>query len=53
MCAELILPLHDNRVHLMYSKGGPGMAKVTPSDLIASNMRMKPDRVLLADTARR
>ncbi len=25
------------------------MAKVTPSDLIASNMRMKPDRVLLAE----
>jgi type IV secretion system protein VirB11 len=25
------------------------VAKVTPSDLIASNMRMKPDRVLLAE----
>ena len=46
---ELFLPKHDNRVHLLYSKGGQGVAKITPSDLIASNMRMKPDRVLLAE----
>ena len=46
---ELFLPKHANRVHLLYSKGGQGVAKVTPSDLIASNMRMKPDRVLLAE----
>lgn len=46
---ELFLPLHENRVHLLYSKGGQGVARVTPADLIASNMRMKPDRVLLAE----
>ena len=46
---ELFLPLHDNRVHLLYSKGGQGVARVSPSELIASNMRMKPDRVLLAE----
>jgi type IV secretion system protein VirB11 len=46
---ELFLPNHDNRVHLLYSKGGQGVARVSPSDLIASNMRMKPDRVLLAE----
>jgi type IV secretion system protein VirB11 len=46
---ELFLPNHPNRVHLLYSKGGQGVAQVTPSDLIASNMRMKPDRVLLAE----
>lgn len=46
---ELFLPRHPNRVHLLYSKGGQGVAKVTPSDLIAANMRMKPDRVLLAE----
>jgi type IV secretion system protein VirB11 len=46
---ELFLPNHPNRVHLLYSKGGQGVAKVTPSDFIASNMRMKPDRVLLAE----
>jgi type IV secretion system protein VirB11 len=46
---ELFLPNHPNRVHLLYSKGGQGVAKIDPSDLIASNMRMKPDRVLLAE----
>jgi type IV secretion system protein VirB11 len=46
---ELLLPQHGNRVHLLYSKGGQGMATVTPSDLIASTLRMKPDRVLLAE----
>ena len=46
---ELFLPNHGNRVHLLYSKGGQGLSRVTPADLIASNMRMKPDRVLLAE----
>lgn len=46
---ELFMPEHDNRVHLLYSKGGQGVASVTPADLIASAMRMKPDRVLLAE----
>ena len=46
---ELFLPKHDYVVHLTYSKGGQGQAKVTPSDLIHSTMRMNPDRVLLAE----
>lgn len=46
---ELFMPAHDNRVHLLYSKGGQGVAWVTPAELIASAMRMKPDRVLLAE----
>jgi type IV secretion system protein VirB11 len=46
---ELQLPRHPNRVHLLYSKGEQGVAEVTPSDLIAASMRMKPDRVLLAE----
>lgn len=46
---EIFLPQHPNRVHLLYSKGGQGVATVTPAALIASNMRMKPDRVLLAE----
>ncbi len=46
---ELLLPYHGNRVHLLYAKGGQGVATVTPSDLIASTLRMKPDRVLLAE----
>ncbi len=46
---EIFLPHHPNRVHLLYSRGSQGVATVTPSDLITSNLRMKPDRVLLAE----
>jgi type IV secretion system protein VirB11 len=46
---ELALPRHDNHVHLLYSKGAQDAACVTPADLIACTMRMKPDRVLLAE----
>jgi type IV secretion system protein VirB11 len=46
---ELMLPLHDNRVHLLYSKSSQGVARVTPADLINALMRMAPDRALLAE----
>lgn len=46
---ELMLPLHENRVHLLYSKSSQGVARVTPADLISSLMRMAPDRALLAE----
>jgi type IV secretion system protein VirB11 len=46
---ELQLPKHSNIAHLLYSKGGRGVAQIGPADLIASTMRMKPDRVLLAE----
>jgi type IV secretion system protein VirB11 len=46
---ELLLPGHMNCVHLLYSKGGQGVARVSVADLIASAMRMKPSRVLLAE----
>ncbi len=46
---ELALPDHRNTVHLLFSKGGQGVAEVTPADLISASMRMRPDRVLLAE----
>lgn len=46
---ELMLPLHDNRVHLLYSKSSQGVARITPADLINALMRMAPDRALLAE----
>jgi type IV secretion system protein VirB11 len=46
---ELFIRHIENCVHLVYSKGGYGQARVTPADLIASTMRMRPDRVLLAE----
>lgn len=46
---ELMLPYHANRVHLLYSKSGQGVAKVSPADLIGALMRMAPSRALLAE----
>lgn len=46
---ELFLPKHPNASHLLYSKGSQGVAKVSPADLIGACMRLKPDRVLLAE----
>jgi type IV secretion system protein VirB11 len=45
---ELFLP-HENCVHLLYSKGSQGKSNVKPKDLLESCLRMKPDRILLAE----
>lgn len=45
---ELVVP-HANRVHLFYSKGGQGIARVTAGDLLEAALRMRPDRVLLQE----
>jgi type IV secretion system protein VirB11 len=46
---ELILDRHPNHVRLLYSKDDRGVARVTPRQLLESCLRMKPDRVLLAE----
>jgi type IV secretion system protein VirB11 len=46
---EIFLPNHPNRVHLLYSKNGQGVAQVTAQMLLVSCLRMKPDRILLAE----
>lgn len=46
---EVFLPDHPNRVHLLYPRQFSGTANVTPAELIAACMRMRPDRVLLAE----
>lgn len=45
---ELFLP-QGNRMHMLYAGTGQGVAKITPSELIKGSMRLKPDRVLLAE----
>ena len=45
---ELFLP-HGNCVHLLYSKGGQDKSSIKPKDLLESCLRMKPDRILLAE----
>jgi type IV secretion system protein VirB11 len=47
--AELTLPHHPNVVHLFYSKDEQGTARVTPKSLLEACLRMKPDRIFLAE----
>ncbi|MEO7009402.1 MAG: P-type DNA transfer ATPase VirB11, partial [Caldimonas sp.] len=47
--AELALPNHPNVVHLYYSKDAQGTAKVTAKSLLEACLRMKPDRIFLAE----
>jgi type IV secretion system protein VirB11 len=46
---ELVLDRHPNSVRLFYSKDDQGSARVTPKQLLESCLRMKPDRILLAE----
>jgi len=46
---ELMLDRHPNHVRLFYSKDDQGLARVTPKQLLESCLRMKPDRILLAE----
>jgi type IV secretion system protein VirB11 len=46
---ELVLDRHPNHVRLFYSKDDQGVARVTPKQLIECCLRMKPDRILLAE----
>ena len=46
---ELVLDRHPNHVRLFYSKDGQGLGKVGPKQLLEACLRMKPDRILLAE----
>ncbi|MFC4311687.1 P-type DNA transfer ATPase VirB11 [Steroidobacter flavus] len=46
---ELVLDAHPNHVRLFYSKDDQGVARVTPKQLLESCLRMRPDRILLAE----
>jgi type IV secretion system protein VirB11 len=46
---EIQLPNHGNRVHLLVSKGGQGLAKVTTQDLIEACLRLRPDRIIVGE----
>jgi type IV secretion system protein VirB11 len=47
--SELTLPNHPNVVHLFYSKDAQGTARVTAKSLLEACLRMKPDRIFLAE----
>jgi len=46
---ELVLDRHSNHVRLYYSKEDQGLARVTPKQLLECCLRMRPDRILLAE----
>jgi type IV secretion system protein VirB11 len=46
---ELFLPNHANRVHLLYSAEAKVFDTVNAQTLLKSCMRMRPDRILLAE----
>jgi type IV secretion system protein VirB11 len=46
---ELMLDGHPNHVRLFYSKDDQGVSRVSPKQLLESCLRMKPDRILLAE----
>jgi type IV secretion system protein VirB11 len=46
---ELVLDSHPNHVRLYYSKDEQGLARVTPRQLLECCLRMRPDRILLAE----
>ncbi len=45
---ELFIP-HPNVVHLLYSKGGQSTTSVTAKSCMEACLRMKPDRIILAE----
>ncbi|MGN6825891.1 P-type DNA transfer ATPase VirB11 [Paucibacter sp. M5-1] len=47
--AELPMPHHPNTVHLFYSNGSQGVARVSARSLLEACLRMRPDRILLAE----
>jgi type IV secretion system protein VirB11 len=46
---ELVLDRHPNHVRLYYSKDDQGRARITPKQLLECCLRMRPDRILLAE----
>lgn len=47
--SELFLPHHPNRVHLFYPSEAQPSDPVTSAKLLKSCLRMKPDRIMLAE----
>jgi type IV secretion system protein VirB11 len=44
-----VLSGHANHVRLLYSKDDQGLARITPKQLLECCLRMRPDRILLAE----
>lgn len=44
-----VRPPQKNRLHLVYSRGNQGVAKVTASDLLEALLRLAPDRAIIGE----
>ncbi len=47
--AELVFRQHTNSVRLFYSKDDQGVARTTAKQLLEASLRLRPDRILLAE----
>lgn len=47
--AEMRLPSHRNKLHLFYSKNNQGASNVSAKQLLEACLRLRPDRILLAE----
>jgi type IV secretion system protein VirB11 len=46
---ELALESHPNSVRLYYSKDAQGLSRLTPKQLLEASLRLRPERILLAE----
>jgi type IV secretion system protein VirB11 len=46
---EIDLTSHENKVHLLASKGAQGRAKVSTQDLIEACLRLRPERIIVGE----
>jgi type IV secretion system protein VirB11 len=47
--AREVHPYHENRLHLLASRGEQGRAKVTAQQLLEASLRLRPDRIILGE----
>lgn len=46
---EVNLSSHNNKLHLLSSRGGQGMANVTTQDLVEACLRLRPERIIVGE----
>jgi type IV secretion system protein VirB11 len=46
---EVQLNHHENKVHLVASKGGQGRANISIQNLIEASLRLRPDRIIVGE----
>lgn len=46
---EIVLNEHPNKIHLLVSKGGQGLSKVTTQELVEACLRLRPERIIVGE----